>query len=95
MSKAIGDVVAERILQRHPLGRAWTLEHDDEHTHGELAVAAATYAAPHLIQRKDTPWAIELKSDTRRNLVIAAALLIAEIERLDRCYARIKSPEQT
>lgn len=83
MSKAIGDVVLERMSQRSPLGSGWSLAHDDEHTRGELAVAAAVYAAPHLINRSDMPWNIEVNLD-RSDLVKAAALLIAEIERLDR-----------
>jgi hypothetical protein len=83
MSKAIGDVIAERIFQYHPLGHHRTFAHDDEHTKGELADAAAIYAAPHLVQASAMPWSIKL-GERRHDLVRAAALLIAEIERLDR-----------
>jgi len=96
-STAANDVLAERERQKSVEG--WTPEHDDTHTRGEMAVAAACYAAPRSVMMtgsikaiKDNafrliwPWSpVWWKPrNTRRNLVRAAALLIAEIERLDR-----------
>jgi hypothetical protein len=93
---AIGDVAAERSRQVSALG--WTPEHDDCHDR-DLALprAAACYAlagtgenGPFWITRHQTPqqvwpyrWEWKPK-DRRTNLVRAAALLIAEIERIDR-----------
>ncbi|KAB2676748.1 hypothetical protein F9K85_09640 [Brucella tritici] len=125
-TKAARDVLAERKRQVEAEG--WTPEHDDTHTGGEMAGAAACYAlygatynAPsHYPPRKvyaavaearrnaekdvettreavrmaigapkapkNWPWNAEWwkPSDRRRNLVKAAALILAEIERLDR-----------
>lgn len=68
----------------------WNDEHDDEHVNGEIARAAAVYALPDGIRRWfiglwpwDLSWLKE-KHDRRRQLVIAGALIIAEIERFDR-----------
>lgn len=79
---AARDVLAERRRQVEAEG--WTPEHDDEHDDDELAKAAACYA---LGSRKGWPWYghwWKPSADRRRNLVKAAALLLAEIERLDR-----------
>jgi hypothetical protein len=89
MTKAIEDVLAER--QRQISAEGWTLEHDDQHRVGELAAAGACYALSTTIY-PDTdwghcwPWNGEWWKPTtnRRNLIKAAALIIAEIERLDR-----------
>lgn len=87
MSPAASDVLAER---RRQISVGWTLEHDDEHVNGEMAAAAACYAftaarSPHYIDHI-WPWSLDWfkRKDKRSNLVRAAALLIAEIERLDR-----------
>ncbi|MFU4579763.1 LysM peptidoglycan-binding domain-containing protein [Pseudomonas aeruginosa] len=86
------DVQAERRRQVEAEG--WTPEHDDEHNGGELADAAACYAlwAGGINPgnwREFWPWAPEwLKhSEPRRMLVKAAALILAEIQRLDRAAA--------
>lgn len=91
------DVQAERRRQVEAEG--WTPEHDDEHSHGELADAAACYAlwAGGINPgnwREFWPWAPEwLKhSEPRRMLVKAAALILAEIERLDRAAASQGGP---
>lgn len=77
----------ERIRQITEEG--YTLKHDDELKHGELAAAAVTYASPRVLEREIWPFRNPPKvKDTRRNLVRAAALLVAEIERLDRLSER-------
>lgn len=83
-------VKAERLRQRSAEG--WTPEHDDEHEDGQMAAAAACYAlhTEPVGNVRDYlrywPWAAEWwkPKDRRSNLVRAAALLLAEIERLDR-----------
>lgn len=83
------EIEQERIRQQEQEG--WTQEHDDAHTDGELAQAAATYALigsnkPLSCATPLWPWAPEwLKLTNRRRVLIkAAALIVAEIERLDR-----------
>lgn len=64
-------------------------DHDDRHEPGTLAQAAAAYASASVGDADAGllwPWhPDEFKpKDPRRDLIRAAALLIAEIERLDR-----------
>lgn len=80
----------ERLRQIDDEG--WTAEHDDDHVDGELARAAASYALIDL--RPSTNWLLELwpwgdgcwkpSDDPIRNLVMAGALIAAEIDRLQR-----------
>lgn len=88
---AIEEVIAERERQKSVEG--WTPEHDDIHTDGEMASAAACYALNGARERFADGigplfWPWERKwwkpKDRRRDLVRAAALIVAEIERLDR-----------
>lgn len=93
---ALDDIAAERRRQVEEEG--WTTEHDDQHDRGELARAAACYAAGHTfdhdvypafqttVNMTAWPWSRDWWKPTtpRRNLVKAAALIVAEIERLDR-----------
>ena len=86
-SKALQDVADERGRQIEVEG--WTPEHDDHHIHGELAAAGACYALEHQGWQGFThawPWEDRWwKPQNRRyNLVRAGALIVAEIERLDR-----------
>ncbi|EOZ4767807.1 hypothetical protein [Pseudomonas aeruginosa] len=91
------DVQAERKRQVEAEG--WTPEHDDEHACDEIAAFACFYAMPPAARDWDTsstgygdtlgeailPEGWEPKTgDRRRELVKAAALILAEIERLDR-----------
>lgn len=85
----IAEVARER--ERQMAVEGWTPEHDDiEHPGCQLAVAAACYAAPEHMERAGcTPFGRDSEENTgkhprRRRLVIAAALLVAEIERVDR-----------
>lgn len=91
LSSAARDVLRER--ERQVSTEGWTPEHDDRHDNHEMAHAAACYAYPELTALsgvKTWPWATQwLKvRDPRRNYVRAAALLLAEIERLDRKASR-------
>ena len=97
LSSAAVDVLAERHRQISAEG--WTPEHDDEHRDGSIAMAAACYAARSgtalntieysaatSFTQKCWPWGDSAwkPSARRRNLVKAGALILAEIERLDR-----------
>lgn len=86
-------VLAERRRQVEAEG--WTATHDDQHRSGELAVAAVCYAI--YIDSEPPPmWPFDptwwRPAGDRRNLVKAAALLLAEIERLDRAAAQEPKP---
>lgn len=104
LAPAWTDVLAERRRQVEAEG--WTPEHDDVHSRGEMAQAAAVYALCSAVPPPDRavmdefgqynsvpfkirnrwPWGeVWLKpKDRRSDLVRAAALILAEIERLDR-----------
>jgi predicted transcriptional regulator len=78
---AVRDVLAERAKQYVQWGNA----HDDEHGHGELAAAAGLLVAGEATRAPVWSWRLlDKHPDRRRQLVIGAALAIAEIERLDR-----------
>ena len=95
-SQAVLDVAAERRRQIEVEG--WTPEHDDEHGNTSMSIAAACYAladvraalAVQTVHLSDlwsrTGWSASWfkPKDRRSNLIRAAALLVAEIERLDR-----------
>ena len=88
-SKAAQDVLAERRRQVEAEG--WTPEHDDEHDQHMLATAGACYALYWMNESGKPlpiwPWQASWwkpSADPRRNLVKAGALLLAEIERIDR-----------
>lgn len=94
---AARDVLAER--QRQISVEGWTPEHDDAHEEGSLACAAGCYAihaglpdearVPKGWAPQDWPWGAEWwkPKDRRRDLIRAGALIVAEIERLDRAMA--------
>ena len=110
LTEAEAAVINERRRQQAPCGGYASVQgegygawHDDQHDRGELAIAAACYAAGSTFEREDThpkasrtitrrlwPWDMDWWKPTtpRRNLVKAAALCIAEIERLDRAAAK-------
>ncbi len=85
LSPAAADVLAER--HRQITVKGWTPEHDDTYIGFELGAAAISYIEP---MEAENYWPADWHDDSfrpsgyRRNLVKAAALLLAEIERLDR-----------
>lgn len=96
-TKAVRDVLAERRRQVEVEG--WTPEHDDKHSSGGMAVAAACYTLNGTSPTRFGPQRVSLEhlwrwagwgvawfkpKNRRRDLIRAAALLLAEIERLDR-----------
>jgi len=81
----------ERERLRQVEGEGFDAQHDSQHPVGELARAGAAYAfdAFELPCAKPPfmwPWEVVgwKPKDPRRNLVRAAALIVAEIEKLDR-----------
>ncbi|MCC0559671.1 hypothetical protein LJG53_14835 [Pseudomonas aeruginosa] len=92
------DVQAERRRQVEAEG--WTPEHDDKHETGALASAAGCYAMFSLAYPAGDPshfWPWDKSwwkpsPDGRRNMVKAGALILAEIERLDRAAASQGGP---
>lgn len=107
-SLAAHDVIAERLRQMS--AEVWTPKHDDAHTDDSLAMVAAIYALPEewrdvlsveggmelpaLWPRSWHPSWWKPK-DRRRDLIRAGALIIAEIERLDRARATAGEKEGT
>lgn len=98
-SKGAQDVLAER--GKHP-SDGFTPEHDDKHKTGELPRAAVVYALdavgktadpwPAAFAKAVEPWLIMFARTPRTNLVYAAALLLAELDRLDRAEAKKVTP---
>ena len=88
MSQGFQDVLAERQKQIRLNG--YSSEHDAQYVNGELSLAAISYADPTVMDAaapvpKAWPWQMKFwRPRTRReNLVRAAALIIAEIDRED------------
>ncbi len=89
----LAEVRAKRVRQIGHHG--YSFRHDDEHDRGELAMAAIPYIQAAWCQLTPDelqvywPWEGDsfkpAPTDTKRELLLnAAALLVAEIERLDR-----------
>lgn len=97
LSAAALAVLVERWRQIDVDG--WTPEHDDQHSTGGMAYAAACYATADMpgcrkwinVIWEWTGWSRTAwwkPKDRRHNLVRAGALILAEIERLDRSTQR-------
>lgn len=95
-TQAARDVLAERRRQVEAEG--WTPERDDNYHQGELVQAAVCYIWPLGATSGQARWPWEWAwfkpSDPRRNLVKAAALILADIERLDRAARPTGKAEQ-
>lgn len=96
LTDAAKDVLAERRRQVEAEGR--TPEHDDKYPGGQLACAAIAYLMVGVNPngaRLWWPWDVKTfkpSPDTRRNLIKAGALLLADIEWLDRLRAKLVEP---
>lgn len=107
LSTAAQDVLAER--NRQITAEGWTPAHDDEHACDEIAAFASFYAMPPSAREwdasstgygetlgeaiKPVDWQGKT-GDRRRELIKAGALILAEIERLDRASAKQAEQEQ-
>jgi len=97
LTAAARDVLAER--QRQVEVGGWTPAHDDVYEDAELSRAAAAYALQgdhDFGPPTDWPWPKEWwkPRDERRNLIRAGALVLAEIERLDRAAIQAAQGEK-
>jgi hypothetical protein len=89
LSGVLAEVATERERQ---VAKGYDAAHDDQHTDGELATAAGLIAlGDYDLITDDGPGdvlaavVLDKHADIReRRLIIAAALLVAEVERLDR-----------
>ncbi len=102
-SQALTSVAEERHRQveRHGFDQS----RDDNYQRDELLRAAETYLAAGTMERITAAAVVRLASrwpwhqstlklaDRRRNLVKAAALIVAEIERMDRASAAVEARE--
>jgi hypothetical protein len=93
---AVRDVLAER--QRQVSVEGWTPEHDDKYQKKELRSAALCYMRAEDITKPGVapgawPWPANWWKPTtdRHNLVKAGALILAEIDRIDRAAPRTTS----
>lgn len=98
LTVAARDVLAER--QRQISAEGWSTHHDDAYTGDQLALAASCYALPPgefeipgPPQQWPWPSAWWKPGDRRRELIKAGALILAEIERLDRAAPQGKGGE--
>lgn len=84
-TSALKDVASERAKQIEQYSSA----HDDEHKDMEIVKAAHLLLSWHISRGMKIffdPWGLikKHKNDPRQRLIVAAALIVAEIERLDR-----------
>ena len=89
---ATKDSVTEVLAERAKQTRKWGATHDKQHSNQELAWAAMYYACPDVNNELPealfdyTGWDkthVKKPSGHRKNVVIAAALLLAELDRID------------
>lgn len=89
--RALQLIEDERI--RQVSDENWTREHDDEHVNSEMAIAAACYAIPssgcaERLWPWDFKWFKHSKKSEKERLIAAGALIVAELERLERKQAK-------
>lgn len=81
-------IFAELAEEREKqLAKGYGPDHDDGHSHGEIALGAATYINGPNCYPGYSRWPFieePVFEGTRKDLIKAAAMLIAEIMRLDR-----------
>lgn len=83
----IDEIVAERSRQ---ISKGYDARHDDAHNDRSIAMAAAAYAAAGAGKSPTGaalwPWNIDQfkPENARRNLIVAATLCVAEVERIER-----------
>lgn len=90
--RVLNEIKTEREKQR---GKGFDSSHDDRYTDNELPQAAIAYALNAALPQAHVdcpffwPWAVQcFKPEGRRaDMIKAAALLVAEIERMDRAIA--------
>lgn len=106
-SEILSEIADERARQIGVEG--WTPDHDDEHKGGELIRAAICYAhhpITHPLAMRQLGsgkpcdmWPFEASwwkpKDPRRDLIRSAALIVAEIERLDRLALKAETGTET
>ncbi len=100
LTRAVRDVLAER--QRQIEVEGWTPEHDDKHGGGQIAAAAGCYALftdTHPIAGycpRNWPWDASWWKPThyRHDLVKSGALVLAELERIDRAALAAQQAEK-
>lgn len=91
MTKSGAESIAEERLRQ--LAK-WPAENDDGHQYGELAIAAARLAVRGTDAYVEDPHDVDFdvlqdqSLTPRQRLVIAGALIAAEIDRLDRRASR-------
>lgn len=84
--RVVKGVLAER--RRQLVVEGCTAQHDDEHVERQIALAAAALLSGDIGCEPPTVW-VSPGRDWRRRVEIAAALCLAELERLDRAEASI------
>jgi hypothetical protein len=91
MTDAFGDSVLGDIADRRAkqIAKGYDAAHDDEHTDGSIKRAAAAYLTGNV--SRYWPWSADsfTPGDERDNLLDAATLIVAEIERMDRAMRKI------
>lgn len=89
MKDALELIADER--RRQIIVEGYDAEHDDQHREGEIVDAALIYADRTIGTMRGNSWGVRPQKFSReRQLVIAAALLVAEIERLRRAEPKGK-----
>lgn len=79
-----------RTRREHQIQKGYDAAHDDEHRDGSIGCAAASYLCRSLSRSRDMicnvyPWGeMPHEGSGRDDLIDAAALIVAEIERMDR-----------